>query len=79
MMSKAEQGVAGTIRPVRSVAALGKLLAVVILLTPLVVMLFPELKQRSRTQPHGERGVVRRGSPATEQELIPSPFMKRDE
>jgi hypothetical protein len=78
MMPNLEQGVAGTIRPVRSVTALGKLLAIAILLTPLAVMMFPELKHRSRTQPHGERDVLRQESPAESQALIPSPFTRSE-
>jgi hypothetical protein len=46
-MSIAREQDAGKTRPRRIAAALGRLLAVGIILAPLVVMLFPELNRRS--------------------------------
>ena len=53
-MQTAKQWNAAEIRPDGYAAFLGKLLAVAIILTPLVAMLFPELNHRSRnTSPSG--------------------------
>ena len=48
-MQTAKPWDAASIRPERIAAALGKLLAVTIILTPLAMMLFPELNHRSGT------------------------------
>ena len=78
MMETAQQKAVAKPRPVYSVAALGKLLAVGILLTPLAVMLFSEPKRGSGISPRGRKDVSAARSQAPERALIPMPFTRSD-
>ena len=61
-------------RPEAYAAALGKLLAVGIILVPLVMLLFPELNHRSGNASHGRQDAAAARAPASDPVLIPEPF-----
>jgi hypothetical protein len=55
---------------------LGKLLVIGIILTPLVMMLFPELNYRSGSLFHGKQDAATMQSPISPPVLIPDPFSR---
>ena len=70
-MQTAKQWGAAENRPERFVAALGKLLAIGIILVPLVMLLFPELNHRSGTTIHGRQNVPTARAQTPNHALIP--------
>jgi hypothetical protein len=76
-MSTARLGSATLFRPERLAPALGKLLAVAIILTPLVAMLFPELNHRSGSTPPSGTQVSRVHSLTSSPTLTPMVFQRR--
>jgi hypothetical protein len=76
-MSTARLGNATLFRPERLAPILGKLLAVAIILTPLMAMLFPELNHRSGSTPRSgtQASSVKTIAPAST--LTPMVFQRR--
>ena len=77
MQTAKQWGVADS-RPERYAAALGKLLAVGIILVPLVMLLFPELNHRLGSTFHGRQDAPTARAPTPERVLIPEPFSRSD-
>lgn len=70
-MQTAKQWDAATSRSQSYSVALGKLLAVGIILAPLVMLLFPELNHRSGYTSHGKQDALTEQGPTTAPSLIP--------
>ena len=73
-MQTAKQWGTAKIRPESYAAALGKLLAVGIILVPLVMLAFPELNHRSGNTSHGRQDAPTARSLTPDAVLIPEPF-----
>lgn len=77
-MQTAEQWGDAEDRPESYWAALGKLLAVGILLAPLVMLGFPELNHRSGSTSSGRQDLRSEQAPTPDPVLIPEPFGRSD-
>ena len=77
-MQTAEQWDVAESRPEHYAAALGKLLAIAIILVPLVMLLFPELNHRSGTTSHGRQDAPTVRVQTPDHVLIPKPFCRSE-
>lgn len=78
MTQTAKQWGTAQIRPDSYAAALGKLLAIGIILAPVVMLLFPELNHRSGNTSHGRQDVSTVRSLTSDPALTPESFSRSD-
>lgn len=78
MMQTAKQWGGAKIRPESYAAALGKLLAIGIILVPLVMLAFPELNHCSGNTSHGKQDAPTARSQTPDPVLIPEFFSRSD-